>query len=349
MPTGRRCETLGIIWLDMKYFALILLLLFTTAQGHTLQQTCGFVALVNKNVITEANYLAALMDYKEELVSQMSQQGKTNAKLDVKSDHTKSVVLSNLIDEMLLDQKAEEMRLEDNPEIRNIIRNPALLTDPDYADDFDPPDFAEPLRSQGIDLQLYRDSWRKKVLRQVVIQKEVLAPIFESISDEDRRQYYEAHKGEFMLPAKVTLSEVFLPIDSRSEAEVEYRAASVLAELRAGSDFIKSVKENTPVSRMSYSAGGHLGSFALEELRESLLVAISKLNPGDFTDPIRVDEGYMIIRLDARIPSTLRSYEQREVQQRISRAITMSRSEEARKNYMIELRKKAQIQICSSR
>jgi parvulin-like peptidyl-prolyl isomerase len=338
------------MWPDTKsYFLTLLSLLAMTVQAQESRRHCEFAAVVNNHVITEVAYLAALNDYKAELSRQMHQQGKTNAEIGAEFERTKLGVLNALIDDLLLDQKAEELGLAEDADIKKIIENPSLVILPGYRDDFGSVAFEKALMHEGIHPEQLRNSVREQILRHTVIHKEVLAPIFEGITDGDRRDYYDEHKEDFMLPAEVTLSEIFVPFDGYPESEVERRASKILAELRAGADFIEAVKGNTPASHPSYAAEGHLGSFALLDLKASVAMAVSGLSPGEYAEPIRLSDGYMIIRLDARLPSTLRRYDDPTVQEALSRAVTLSRSEEARKNYIAGLRNNARIEICSGR
>jgi PPIC-type PPIASE domain len=151
-----------------------------------------------------------------------------------------------------------------------------------------------------------------------------------------------------MLPATVTLSEVFLPFRDRSESEVAQRAVKLLAELRAGADFFKTVAENTPAARYSYGKRGSLGTFRLDELKDSLAIDLGKVNPGESTI-LQLDSGYQIIRLDARMPATPRSFEDPTTQAAVSRAITTYRAAGIRKSYIAGLREKAMIEVCPVR
>ena len=150
-----------------------------------------------------------------------------------------------------------------------------------------------------------------------------------------------------MLPSTVTLSELFLPFDGHSEAEVKERAHQLLSGLRAGADFFKAVAENSSESRPSYRKRGSLGSFRLDEIKESLAVDLARVNPGEFTQPMQLGAGYQIIRLDERTPETPRSYEDPMTQEEVFRPITMSRAERIRKSYLARLRENARIEVCS--
>ncbi|HYV04830.1 MAG TPA: hypothetical protein VFB82_09600, partial [Blastocatellia bacterium] len=66
---------------------------------------------------------------------------------------------------------------------------------------------------------------------------------------------------------------------------------------------------------------------------------------GDVTEPIRLQDGFQIIRVDDRKAPATREFAEPEVQQAIGRAVTMERAEEARKKYMKKLRDEAFVEI----
>ena len=80
-----------------------------------------------------------------------------------------------------------------------------------------------------------------------------------------------------------------------------------------------------------------------------VVVDLAKLNSGEFTEPMRYDDGYQIIRVDARRPKTPRSYEGPLTKAAASRSITMERAAGIRKSYIARLREKARIELCPVR
>jgi peptidyl-prolyl cis-trans isomerase SurA len=299
----------------------------------------GIVARVNNDIITIADYNNALRDFKEELVRQM--QGKSEAEINAEYERLRSSVLDYLIDDILLEQKAKELNIdveaEVNQQMAEIAKEngaPNVLA------------FENELKKQGIDPESARASLRKRLQQQYVIQKEVLSPIFQRLSDKERRDFYEKNKDKlFTVPGEVTLSEIFLPLEGHTAAEVEQRAKRLVAEIRAGKNFVDAVKENSPATRASRAQNGKIGSFKQGELNPDIASAISTIKTGDVTEPIRLQDGFEIIHVDERKESTVRKFEDAEVQQAIGRAATMERAEEARKKYLKKLRDEAFVQI----
>jgi parvulin-like peptidyl-prolyl isomerase len=332
--------------MSFKINVSIALLLFgPLAQRNKPSPECDIVARVNYDVITRDEYQTALRDYRKELARQVESQQKNEQEqqdqIDLEFERTKSSVLDKMIEDFLLDQRANELGVAAEPEVIKAIEDTSM-----------PPGYAnlvptESIADGAVDWQQARATHRRLMLHDIVIKREVLAPIYYAITHEDRRRYYESHKQEFMVPCKVSLSEIFLPFEDHSEAQVELNAIRLLVQLRAGADFAKAVKENTPKSRPSYAARGYLGFFIVRDLKPAVASAITFLKPGALTEPLRMNDGYEILLLDGRIPDSLRAYNDPEAQKQISRSITMSRADAARKDYIARLRSNADIKVCA--
>ncbi|HXG63530.1 MAG TPA: peptidylprolyl isomerase [Blastocatellia bacterium] len=300
------------------------------------------VARVNNDIITRADYLAAQRDLREEVTRQMRQQNKSDAEINAEIERLKPTVLDMLIDDLLLQQKAKELGIDVEAEVNQQFLEIAKQNKLPNIQALE-----KALQEQGIDPEAARANMRKQMQQQYVIQREVVMPIFQRLKEQERREYYDKNQKVFTVPGAVTLSEIFLPLEGYTAAEVEQRARRVVEELRAGMSFAEAVQKNSPATRPSRAQNGKLGTYEIGkgELREEIAKAISTLKPGEVTEPIRVQDGYQIIRLDERKEPTLRKYEEPEVQNYINRVLTMERADEARKKYLKELREAAYIKI----
>jgi len=296
------------------------------------------VARVNSDIITRADYLNALRDFKEQLTREMA--GKPEAQINAEFEKMKPTILDFMIENILLEQKAKELNIDVEAEVNQRMKEiatenglPNVLA------------FENELKKQGVDPESARGQIRKQLQQQYVVQREVLSPIYQSLSDKDRRAFYEKNKDKVTTPGEVTISEIFLPLEGNTADVVDQRAKRLVAELRAGKNFQDAAVENSPASRASRAQKGKLGTFKQGELKEDITAAISTLKPGDVTEPIRLQDGFQIIRLDERKAATLRAFEDADVQNFIGRAATMERAEEARKKYMKKLRDDAFLEI----
>jgi peptidyl-prolyl cis-trans isomerase SurA len=296
------------------------------------------VARVNSDIITRADYLNAARDFREELAQHMA--GKSPAEIDAEFERVKSTVLNYLIENLLMEQKAKELGLDVeadvNQEMARIAKEQGL---PNIIA------FENELKKQGIDPEIARSQLRKNLLQQYVVQREVISPIYQNLNDKDRREFYDKHKDLFTTQGELTLSEIFLPLEGHTAAEVEQRARRVIEELRAGQPFAEAVKKNSPETRATRTQDGKMGTFKPGELKTDIAAAVSTLKAGDVTEPIRLQDGFQIIRVDDRKAPATREFAEPEVQQAIGRAVTMERAEEARKKYMKKLRDEAFVEI----
>ena len=329
----------------MKFFAAtvgiaLMLTLGGAARAQEPELVNEIVARVNNDIITRADYLNALEDYKAELGRQLQQAGKSPAEINAELEKLKGTVLDILIEDMLLEQKAKELSIDVEAEVNQQMAEIAKANNFQNVLKFE-----EALKQQGIDPDGARSSLRKKLLQQYVVQREVLQPIYQGINEKDKREFYDKHKEEFTDPGDTTLSEIFLPLEGRTASEVEQRARRLVAELRAGADFIEAVKNNSPANRATRAQNGKMGTFKAGEIKEDVAAAISSLKVGEVTEPIRLQDGFQIVRVDARKAALLRGYQDAEVQQVLGRAVTMERADVARKKYISELRENAFIKI----
>jgi len=309
---------------------------FTGAQEPELINE--IVARVNSDIITRADYFNALKDLKEQLTREMA--GKSEAQIDAEYEKIKPTVLDYMIENILLEQKAKELNIDVEAEVNQRMA--------EIAKDNGLPNvlaFENELKKQGIDPEGARGQIRKGLQQQYVVQREVLSPIFQRLSDKDRRDFYEKYKDKFTTQGEITISEIFLPLEGHTANEVEQRAKRLVAEIRAGKSFTESVQSNSPASRASRAQNGKVGTFKQGELKEDIAAATSSLKAGEITEPIRLQDGFQIIRVDEIKASTVMPFESPEVQNAVGRGATMEKAEEARKKYLKKLREDAFVEI----
>jgi peptidyl-prolyl cis-trans isomerase SurA len=311
-----------------------------TAKAQEPELVSEIVARVNNDIITRADYLNAVREFKEELTRQMQQQGKSQADIEAEFAKLKPTVLDLLIENMLLEQKAKELGFDAEAEVNERMAELAKQNGFKTALDFE-----KALHDQGVDPEAVRAQIRRDSQQQYVIQREVLKPIFQRLSDKDRHDFYERNKEHFTVPGEVTLSEIFVPLDSHTAAEVEPRMRRIIDELKAGLSFSEAVQKYSAQSRASRSQGGKMGAFKAGDLSPAIAAAISSLKPGEVTEPIRQPDGFQIIRLDDRKESSVKPYDSPDVQGLINRYATLERAEDARKKYLKKLREEAFVDV----
>jgi hypothetical protein len=125
----------------------------------------------------------------------------------------------------------------------------------------------------------------------------------------DPQQYYNSHPADF---EQVKLSGIFIGFNApgtpatgtkitRTEAEAQQKANDLEKKIKGGGDFSALARTDSDQQQSSVR-GGDLGTYTMADgnLPPDIKTAISKLQPGQVSDPIRVPAGYFILKLDSR-------------------------------------------------
>lgn len=176
--------------------------------------------------------------------------------------------------------------------------------------------FDDLLKGEGMTLAQLRVRVERAFFEQVVSQKELAKSM--TLTEEEARQYYNAHKNEFMKPATVTVREIFVNVPTTmvnnqatvsvgAEEDAKAKIAAVRDRALKGEDFTALVTEISDSS--SKDKGGLMGPVEETNLNPIIAAAIEKLKPGDISEPIRRAGGWQILKLETRVESEPESLE----------------------------------------
>ena len=117
--------------------------------------------------------------------------------------------------------------------------------------------------------------------------------------------------------------------------------------MRGGADFKTLAAANSDRldqagERLAPKNGGVVGTFVIPDLKPDFVTAIKNVPVGGVTDPIRLDEGFEILRVDER---TLASDPLAFNEDKVREAITIERRDKEREEYMKGLRKDAYLRL----
>lgn len=298
------------------------------------------VAQVNGDVLM----LSMLKRETKEAIEAFKQQGVAEQKAIEEVNLRQPELIASLIDEMLLVQKGKELNLteavetEVNREMLRVMQAQGFKTIAEME---------EAMRREGIDPASIRSTLRTQYMKNGVLSREVDAKIFYGVNTEELKKYYDTHRDLFRKPESVTISEIFLSLAGKPEAEVRARATQLLTQLRGGADFktiaaANSERLDQSGNRVATQSNGLVGTLSLPDLKPEFVAAIKNVPVGGVTDIIRSDEGFQILRVDARTPaSDSTGFNEDKVRE----AITVERREKERIEYMRSLRKDAYIRL----
>jgi parvulin-like peptidyl-prolyl isomerase len=167
-----------------------------------------------------------------------------------------------------------------------------------------------------------------------------------SISDEEARTYYDAHKAEFTSPVEVTLREILLEVPASDRGvnvaqddAVRANAEELRKRVLAGEPFARLAAEYSVAA--SKANGGLIGPVRAEELAQSLQDLLERMNVGDVTSVLRTQRGYQILKLEARSDSKIRTFD--EARGDIGNKIGEMKLRDERDKYLDKLREQATI------
>jgi parvulin-like peptidyl-prolyl isomerase len=152
--------------------------------------------------------------------------------------------------------------------------------------------------------QLERESLLEQLLKQV---RDVPEP-----SEAAARAYYEQHKDLFIEPEQVKLSLILLRVDPSSPV-AQWRSADdegrqLHAKLVAGASFAELARLHS--GDKSAPRGGQLEMMHRGQLPEAVHKVIDPLAVGALSEPVRLLEGVVILRVDERKPSQQRGFDE---------------------------------------
>ncbi|MEW6736279.1 MAG: peptidylprolyl isomerase [Acidobacteriota bacterium] len=317
-------------------FALLCAFLFaSTVLAQEPQLVDETVARVNTDLITRSMLLKAQKDFEEELKAKYPNDP---AKAKEEFDRGFPIILDLLIEDRLISQRAAELSIDVEADINRTIL--------DFAKQSGIPslrEFEETLKRQGVDIEDYRRNIRANFQRRAVLFRDVISPIYEKLTELEKRQWYDSNKKFFATSGEVKISEIFISLEGRSAAEAEALAKQAVAQARAGKSFTELVTTYSDPQRPSVQKGGELPKFKDDEIIDYLRKVVDNLKEGEVSDPIQTDKGFQIVRLDERKAAGFRDFTEVEIE--VSEAIAFEKGNTQLKDYFKKLRDKAYIRI----
>jgi peptidyl-prolyl cis-trans isomerase SurA len=309
------------------------------------------IARVDNAIITRADYEKAKQTAQNEMQQQFP--GEWQAKWAEREKST----LRELIDQQLLLEKGKELGITGDSELTKRLYDLMKQMKLHSLDDLE-----EEAKKQGISYEDFKESIRTGVVAEQVIGKEVGSHIH--ISNEDVQAWYNQHQKELDRPEEVSLSEILvstqpakasletkdnqtpatdqsLPEDPAKIAEAEAKAKGLVEQLRKGAKFEDVAKQSS--DGPTAAEGGTLGIFKRGELAKEFEDQTFGLKQGEFTDPIRTKQGFIILKVNGHRAAGIPPL--KDVEERIKEAIYSEKLEPAARAYLTKLREEAYIEI----
>jgi len=289
------------------------------------------LARVNDQIITRSDYDRAL----KEADADARQRGATSLQQIAESHKD---LLRNLIDQQLWISKGKELNITGETELVKQLDEIRKKYNLESMEDLE-----KAAREQGVSFEDFKANIRNQIITQQVMREEVGRRV--QITPGEVQRYFEAHKQDYAQPESVRLSEILV---STGEAEDEQKLATAKAKaddieskLKSGGDFDQLAR--TSSDGPTAAQGGDLGKFGPGTLAKVLEDKTFGLQAGQFTEPIRTKQGYVILKVVEHVHGGAPQF--KDVEQQVEETFYMSRMEPAIRAYLTTLREQAYIDI----
>ncbi len=285
----------GVISLKRWLFGWLLVNLLLTAGGAGALAAAQETEVVDRIAAVVNNDIILLSELEEKLApfrEKIRQSGYGPEKEREMLFKVRTEILDALIDQKLTDQEIKKYGISiSEAEIDQTLER---VKEANYYTD---EELREALEAQGITLSEYRERIREQLQRTQLVNREVKSKIV--ITEEEIRDYYEAHAEEYGEGKKYHLRNIIMRVPDyagpEEKAAIQGKMASILAELKGGRPFADAARE---YSEALAEEGGDIGSFAVDALSEEIREPILSLSPGEFTEVLETGLGYQIFYLE---------------------------------------------------
>jgi peptidyl-prolyl cis-trans isomerase SurA len=285
------------------------------------------IARVNSEIITQRHFERERAKLRDELSQQYS-----GPELEAKVNDESKNLLRNLIDQSLMVQKGkdQDVNVETNmiKKLDDIRKQDKLATIEDLQ---------KAAEEQGVNWEDFKEQIRRQLTMQEVISRNVGSRIVVTRAEEQK--YYEAHKNSFQTAGMIHLAEIMISSEKYKPDEADKRAKAAVAELKGGARFTDVIKKYSDAPNADQ--GGDIGYMKSATLAPNIAAALNKLDINDYTDPIPIKNGYLILRLLERFSPGIPKFE--EVETRVQEVLYSDRMEPKLREYLHELRKDSYI------
>jgi peptidyl-prolyl cis-trans isomerase SurA len=288
------------------------------------------VAHVNDRIITQSDYDRAMKEADDEA----KQHGATMQQIS--EGHRD--LLRTLIDQQLWLSKGKELGIDGDTELikrLDEVRKQYNLATME--------DLEKAAKEQGVSFEDFKANIRNQIITQDVMREEVGRKV--QFTQGEVERYFDAHKQEYVKPESVQLSEILVstgsdPDDKTKVDAGKAKADDIEAKLHAGGDFAQLAKSFSDGT--TAADGGVFGTFRRGELGAKVFEdATFGLKSGQFTDPIRTRQGFIIFKVDQHIPGGVPAF--KDVESQVEQNFYFARMEPAMREYLTQMREEAYI------
>jgi parvulin-like peptidyl-prolyl isomerase len=248
-------------------------------------------------------------------------------------------LLRDRIDRLLMVQKAKELDLkvdsELNKRMADLQRRSGIA---------DPQKFQDWVKEQaGMPYEDFRAEQKNGLLTDAVVREEIVRKI--QFKREELEAYYNDHKADYQRQERIFLRQIFIATagkDAAGLAAAEKKAKDVASRAKKGEKFPDLAQSNSDDTNTAQD-GGVMPPYEKGQLLPELESAVWDQPRNFITDPVKVANGFIILKVDEHYKAGLASFD--EVENEVQNKMLNDRLGPAERAYLTKLRETAFLQI----
>jgi peptidyl-prolyl cis-trans isomerase SurA len=292
------------------------------------------VAKVNSDIITRGE----LENTRRTLEAELRKQGLTGEALEKALKEQANDALRDQIDQLLLVQHGKDLNINVDAEVTKRVA--AIQVDSKIAD---PDKFHDYIRqATQMPFEDFRQKLKEQILTQRVIGQEVMSRI--NVPHTEVEKYYEDHKKDFVRQEQVFLREILISTEGKTPDQVtqaDKRAKDLVARARKGEKFGELARQYSDAETKENF--GELPAYKRGQLNKSIEDVVFKEKKGYVTDPIRLPNGFLILKIEERHEAGQAPLS--DVENEIMEKISMPQMQPKVRELLTKLREDAFLQI----
>lgn len=308
--------------------------LLSTASAADIGVVEEIIAKVNGDIITRSE----IDRQRRQLEAELKSRGMKGPELEKAVSDRDKDALRERIDQLLLVQKGKELSINVEQDVSKYLADIQMgvkIPDPDK--------FQQYIREQsGQSFEDFKNEVRNGYLTQRVIRQEVGGRM--SPPRAELEKYYNENKAKYMREEQVFLRELLVSTEGKDAAGIavaEKKARDLSARAKKGEKFHELARANSDAAtKENY---GELGGFKRNELDKQIGDIVFAADRGFVTDPIRVANGFLILKVEEKHKAGQATFE--EVEQEVTNEVIQPKFQPQVREYLTKLRLESFLEI----
>jgi peptidyl-prolyl cis-trans isomerase SurA len=299
---------------------------------------CSAVLAVSMGVASAAATAPVIVD---RVVAVVNDEVITMSDLQREMQKRKDITDQKLVLEEMIDRKLQMDAAKRNGMAITDKELSEAVTDIMTRNKMDAKQFEAALAREGLTPEQYRTEFREQMTMSRLFNKFVRSGV--SVDTTEIRTYYDKNAKLYSLPEEVKVRHLVVPVKEQASPEevaaAREQAESLMARIRTGEDFTRLIREYS--GSPTAAQDGDLGFLPRGTAIPEIEAATKDLKPGQYAGPVRVGDGFHIIRVE-EIRTPVMPFEK--VKDEIQKLLFEQKMENTYRTFLQTLRSDAHIE-----